>query len=78
MSWPEGRNMVAITQAFALGFGICILSSCSTFGNAEPSLVFPAHSVSSCSARLSSSEMLTGRREKTLPLQELTKPSAEA
>lgn len=73
--WPEDRNVVAI---IALGLGACGLLSCCTPGNTEPSLVFPAQSVSSCSARLSSSEMLTGRREKTLPLRELTKPSAEA
>ena len=73
--WPEDRNVVAIV---ALGFGVCSLLSCCTPGDTEPSLVFPVQSVSSCSARLSSSEMLTGRREKTLPLRELTKPSAEA
>ena len=73
--WPEDRNVVAI---IALGLGVCSLLSCCTPGNTEPSLVFPAQSVSSCSARLSSSEMLTGRREKTLPLRKLTKPSAEA
>ena len=73
--WPDDRNVVAV---IALGPGVCGLLSCCTPGNTEPSLVFPAQSVNSCSARLSSSEMLTGRREKTLPLQELTKPSAEA
>lgn len=69
-TWPYAHHglrtgtRLPLPWPFVLEFRACFLLPCSTFGNVELSLVFPAHSVSSCSTRLSSSEMLTGRREK--------------
>lgn len=75
MAWGQ-RPWWSPLGPFALGRGVCSLSSCGICGNVEARLA-SAHCVSSGSARLSPSEIQTGRREKTFPLQELTKPSAE-